>query len=186
MWFLGFAVDTRPDRRPRLRVSKTPCPPAASACRVLRELDNAAAQFLLDGTVYLIQPRPCHPMSTWATSSPLDTKHIIAWVKENNPKAYVNERYDKTQQPKGYRDCKLGCKRRHNQGEGNGGKQSTVDSGTVTPPATAATPPAEPPLPRPLTPGPPVKSVSASITGVMLPASSPPKCRSGARSSWPN
>lgn len=45
----------------------------------------------------------------------LDTKHIIAWVKENNPKAYVSHRYDKTQQPPGDPDCKLGCKRRHNQ-----------------------------------------------------------------------
>ena len=50
----------------------------------------------------------------------LDTKHILAWVKENNPKAYVDERFDKTQQPRGDPDCKLGCKRRHNQGEGNG------------------------------------------------------------------
>ncbi|MBE7471966.1 MAG: hypothetical protein HS114_22755 [Anaerolineales bacterium] len=43
----------------------------------------------------------------------LDTKHILAWVKENNPKAYVLEgdRLDKTRQPKGDRDCKLGCKR---------------------------------------------------------------------------
>ena len=46
----------------------------------------------------------------------LDTKHIIAWVKENNPKAYIEgRRYDKTQQPAGDPDCKLGCKRKHNQ-----------------------------------------------------------------------
>jgi hypothetical protein len=45
----------------------------------------------------------------------LDTKHIIAWVKENNPKAYVEDRYDKTKQPPGDPDCRLGCKRRHNR-----------------------------------------------------------------------
>jgi len=45
----------------------------------------------------------------------LDTKHILAWVKENNPKAYVSDRYDKSKQPQGDPDCKLGCKRRHNK-----------------------------------------------------------------------
>jgi hypothetical protein len=45
----------------------------------------------------------------------LDTKHVIAWAKENNPKAYVKDRYDKTKQPKSDPDCRLGCKRRHNQ-----------------------------------------------------------------------
>ena len=44
----------------------------------------------------------------------MDTKHIIAWVKENNPKAYVSDRYDKSKQPAGDPDCRLGCKRRHN------------------------------------------------------------------------
>jgi hypothetical protein len=46
----------------------------------------------------------------------IDTKHILAWVRENNPKAYIKEgRFDKTQQPQGDPDCKLGCKRRRNQ-----------------------------------------------------------------------
>ena len=47
----------------------------------------------------------------------LDTKHIIiiAWVEENNPKAYVEDRYNKDKPPKGDPDCRLGCKRRHNQ-----------------------------------------------------------------------
>jgi hypothetical protein len=45
----------------------------------------------------------------------LDTKHIIAWVKENNPKVYVSERFNKNKQPAGDPDCKLGCKRKHNR-----------------------------------------------------------------------
>jgi hypothetical protein len=46
-----------------------------------------------------------------------DTKHILAWVRENNPKVFMknSQRYDKTRQPKADRDCKLGCKRRSNQ-----------------------------------------------------------------------
>lgn len=46
----------------------------------------------------------------------MDTKHIIAWVKENNPKAYLEqEQLGNKQQPAGDKECKLGCKRRHNQ-----------------------------------------------------------------------
>jgi hypothetical protein len=45
----------------------------------------------------------------------LDTKHIIAWVRENNPKDYVQARYDKTRHPSADPDCRLGCKRRRNQ-----------------------------------------------------------------------
>jgi len=45
----------------------------------------------------------------------LDTKHILAWVKENNLKTYIADRYDKRKQPDGDPDCRLGCKRRHNK-----------------------------------------------------------------------
>lgn len=83
--------------------------------RVLRQLENDALQFLLDDSIaairsYLPQGTPLGQVVS------LDTKHIIAWLKENNPKAYVKEgRFDKTQQPAGDPDCKLGCKRRHNR-----------------------------------------------------------------------
>ncbi len=36
-------------------------------------------------------------------------------LQENNPKAYVSNRFDKTQQPAGDPDCRLGGKRRRNQ-----------------------------------------------------------------------
>jgi hypothetical protein len=46
----------------------------------------------------------------------LDTSHILAWVKENNPRQFIKEgRYDKEKQPVGDPDCKLGCKRAHNR-----------------------------------------------------------------------
>ena len=44
-----------------------------------------------------------------------DVTHIYAFVKENNPRAYVKNRYDKDHQPRGDRDCKLGEKREHQQ-----------------------------------------------------------------------
>ena len=99
--------------------------------RMLRGMPNSALQFLLTDSVRLIclELRQLHVDAGDCIS--LDTKHILAWVKENNPKAYVEHRFDKTQQPKGDPDCKLGCKRRHNQRTSN----------SEPPPATPATNP---------------------------------------------
>ena len=102
---------------------------------MLRELDNAALQFLLDATVQLIH----HELPAdipFGDAIALDTKHIIAWVKENNPKAYVDQRYDKTRQPKGDPDCKLGCMRRQNKSEGIGAGGATSQSAPPTPAGT--------------------------------------------------
>lgn len=83
---------------------------------VLRTLPNATLQFLLENTVQLI--RAALPTNlSFGDQVCGDTKHILAWCKENNPKAYVkrSDRYDKTCQPKADPDCKLGCKKRSNQ-----------------------------------------------------------------------
>jgi hypothetical protein len=83
--------------------------------RMLREIPNETFQFLLANSARVIcnQLRQLQIVAGECIS--LDTKHILAWVKENNPKAYVENRFAKTQQPKGDPDCKLGCKRKHNQ-----------------------------------------------------------------------
>jgi hypothetical protein len=83
--------------------------------RLLRTVPNAPFQFLLDQTVRLIQAELASEGADFGQAVSLDTKHIIAWVKENNHKAYVKDRYDKDLQPAGDPDCRLGCKRRHNQ-----------------------------------------------------------------------
>ena len=44
-----------------------------------------------------------------------DVTHIYAFVKENNPRVYVKERFKKEQQPRGDRDCKLGVKKSTNR-----------------------------------------------------------------------
>jgi hypothetical protein len=83
--------------------------------RMLRTMPNQPLQFLLTSTVHvLIKMLPTTVRFGEVIS--LDTKHILAWVQENNPKAYVaaDIRYDKTQQPAGDPDCRLGCKKRHN------------------------------------------------------------------------
>ena len=83
--------------------------------RLFRQLPNAILQFLLADSVRLILIELATQDVLPIECISLDTKHILAWVKENNPKAYVSHRYDKQQQPPGDADCRLGCKRRHNQ-----------------------------------------------------------------------
>ena len=83
--------------------------------RMLREMPNVAFEFLLAGSALLICRELQQMQIVVGECISLDTKHILAFVKENNPKAYVENRFDKTQQPKGDPDCKLGCKRKHNQ-----------------------------------------------------------------------
>jgi len=83
--------------------------------RMLRRLPNAAARFLLAESVRLILAELAARQVAAPQCIALDTKHILAWVKENNPKAYVKERYNKARQPAGDPDCRLGCKRQRNQ-----------------------------------------------------------------------
>lgn len=83
--------------------------------RVLRQLPNAALQFLLDAAVRaIVDSLPPQLRASFGDTVAIDTKHILAWVKENNPKVFVKGRYDKTRQPQGDPDCKLGVKSRAN------------------------------------------------------------------------
>jgi hypothetical protein len=116
VWLLGFQLKPDPSA-PHGFDPEASVPGRKQLGRVLRELDNAALQFLLDSSVQLIRGQlPAY--TRFGDEVSMDTKHLIAWVAENNPKAYVKEsdRLDKTRQPAGDRDCKLGCKRKRNQG----------------------------------------------------------------------
>jgi hypothetical protein len=114
IWLLGFPL--KPSRHHACGFDpQASLPTERHLTQMLREIPNGSLQFLLDESTRLL-------LHTFATKGihageciSLDTKHILAWVKENNPKAYVETRFDKTKQPKGDPDCKLGCKRRHNQ-----------------------------------------------------------------------
>jgi hypothetical protein len=74
-------------------------------------LDPALLQALLQATVRALQAE----IPGLGTTVAVDVKHIYAWVQENNPKAYVHERFDPARQPRGDPDCRLGVKRRSNQ-----------------------------------------------------------------------
>jgi hypothetical protein len=90
-------------------------PTARHFTQMSRTLPNECLQFLLEQSVVLLLSEFSKLKVEVGNCISLDTKHIIAWVKENNPKAYVQERFNKLKQPAGDADCKLGCKRRHNR-----------------------------------------------------------------------
>jgi len=138
IWILGFplqpSVGSRWGFDPEISL-----PTARLFLQVLRTLPNEALQFLLDGTVSrLAQALPPHLRFGEQISG--DTKHILAWVRENNPKVYIKEgRYDKTRQPKADPDCRLGCKKKHNQ--------RSSGEGTPTQPASPPPTPTTNPVP---------------------------------------
>jgi hypothetical protein len=115
VWLLGFKLKADPHAVYGFDVAAS-VPSRKQLGRVLRDLDNQALQFLLSSTIALIGTElPAEVVLGQAIS--IDTKHIIAWVAENNPKAYFKEsdRLNKERQPAGDRTCKLGCKKKFNQ-----------------------------------------------------------------------
>jgi hypothetical protein len=139
VWILGFPLVPSPDF-PWGFEADASLPTARHFGRVLRTLDNYALQFLLDSAVTLIG-RELPAETNFGQAISCDTKHIIAWVKENNPKAYVEDRYNKDKQPKGDPDCRLGCKRKHNKGEPAPTVTNAADLEPKSPPPTPTTDP---------------------------------------------
>jgi hypothetical protein len=115
IWLLGFPLHLTPGHAPGFVVEDS-LPTARHLTRMLREIPHADCQFLLTDSVRLLQAKLAQHGVRLGYCISGDTKHILAWVRENNPKAYVADRFDKTRQPKGDPDCRLGCKRRHNKG----------------------------------------------------------------------
>jgi len=114
VWVLGFPL--LPSRHyPWGFDAQASLPTARHFTRLLRKIPNAVCQYLLDETVRLLQTELHTEVGDFGQAISLDTKHIIAWVRENNRKDYVQDRYDKQKQPSGDPDCRLGCKRRRNQ-----------------------------------------------------------------------
>lgn len=114
VWLLGFPL-VASSCYPWGFDADASLPTARHFTRMLRTLPNTTLQWLLDDTVRLLQTELAAVTNDFGQAISLDTKHILAWVKENNPKAYVKHRFDKEQQPAGDPDCKLGCKRKRNQ-----------------------------------------------------------------------
>jgi len=79
-------------------------------------MDNDVFQALFRETVHDLQVE----IPELGDTPVIDTKHIYAWVKENNPREFVTNRYDPEKQPTGDPDCRLGVKRSKNQDEETG------------------------------------------------------------------
>ncbi len=82
----------------------------------LRNFDQTLLQALLHATIRALQEE----IPGLGETTAFDVKHIYAWVKENNARVYVKDRYDKTQRLAGDPDCKLGVKRSTNQEQPDG------------------------------------------------------------------
>jgi hypothetical protein len=112
-WILGFP-GLRNDQPATQREVVNCLPTARHLTRLLRQMPTVYGQLLLDATVALIADEVAARGLPFGDEISLDTKLILAWVRENNPKDSVTNRYDKKDQPKGDPDCRLGCKRRRN------------------------------------------------------------------------
>lgn len=114
IWLLGFPLTFSP-KFPCGFDPSTSLPTPRHFTRMLRTIPNQIVQFMLTDSVRLIRQELASLNVSTGDCVSLDTKHILAWVKENNPKAYVPERFNKRKQPLGDPDCRLGCKRKHNR-----------------------------------------------------------------------
>lgn len=86
-------------------------------------LDPTILQALLQATVHALQAE----IPGLGTTVAFDVKHIYAWVQQNNPKAYVTDRFNPNRQPGGDPDCRLGVKRRSNQERPDGSSSERAE-----------------------------------------------------------
>jgi hypothetical protein len=137
VWWLGFERVCDPSAKHGFDVEQT-VPKRRHFSTLLRTLSNDALQFLLDASVQLLRASlTAEQQLTFGDTIAGDTQAILAWVAENNPKQYRKEgRLDKTRQPKGDRDCKLGVKKRRNSAsEGDGDRSQPPTPTTDAKPA---------------------------------------------------
>ena len=119
---LGFILELDPTARYGFDYNKT-VPSEVWLREKLRTFDQTLLQALLGSTVAALQEE----IAGLGEIVAFDVKHIFAWVKENNKRAYVKDRYDKNHRPAGDPDCKLGVKRRSNQEQADGTTKEEVE-----------------------------------------------------------
>jgi hypothetical protein len=81
-----------------------------------RELDHRILQDLFGATVRQLQQE----LPGLGETVAFDVKHLYAWVRENNPREHIKDRFCKENQPKGDPDCRVGVKRSMNQKQEDG------------------------------------------------------------------
>jgi hypothetical protein len=84
-----------------------------------QRLDRRLLQGLLHGTVTALHTE----IPGLGEVVSFDVKHIYAWVRENNPRESIQDRFCKERQPKGDPDCRVGVKKSTNQEQADGTKK---------------------------------------------------------------
>lgn len=174
VWVLGFPL-VASDASPWGFDVERSVPGRKQLGRVLRKLPNAALQFLLDGLVNALE-QELPPDVGFGDAISLDTKHILAWVRENNPKDYVKERSTRTSSPKGTPTAGWAA-----SASGTGGRPKATGAR-----AAARRLRRRPHPHRPAIPCRAARSMSASTTGAMPQGWWRPRSRDGASSCWPS
>jgi hypothetical protein len=133
--FLGFRPKRSKTSPFGFDVEKT-VPTARHLRRKLQTIPNQDLQTILSGTV----KDPKEEVPHFGRRIAQDNKHIYAWVKQNNPKAYVTDRFNPDRQPTGDPDCRLGVKRRANQKSASKTQPAQTDSASTNPQNQAGVP----------------------------------------------
>ena len=149
-WALGFPLLPSAEFSYGFDVAQS-LPSHRHLSRLLRKLPQAQMQFLLKGTVQLFQDE-LPPDLYFGDEICGDTKHIIAWVRENNPKEKIRGgRFHQERQPRGDKDCKVGFKANGNRMSSSASPTSPsalTSEGAAVIPTTAGLP-ASGSLPKP-------------------------------------
>ncbi len=120
---LGFRPVLNRDLPYGFDVAKT-VPTARWLRQQQRDLEQPVLQDLLAATVRDLREE----IPGLGEVVAFDVTHIYAYVKENNPRVYVKDRFKKDQQPRGDRDCKLGVKKSTNREQADGSKKEEKES----------------------------------------------------------
>jgi hypothetical protein len=115
---LGFRPVLNRDLPYGFEVGKT-----VPSARWLREQQHTLAQPVLQARLSATMRDLREEVPGLGEVVAFDVTHIYAYVKENNERAYVKERYNPELQPHGDRDCKLGVKRSTNKEQADGSKK---------------------------------------------------------------
>ena len=131
---LGFHLVLDPNATYGFDIDKTlPC--RYWLTEKLQGLDQDLLQALLQATVVALQQE----IPGLGEVMAFDVKHIYAWVKENNPRVYVKDRYAKDQVLAGDPDCKLGVKRSSNRTISDASDQPQPSSAEPSVPTATST-----------------------------------------------
>jgi hypothetical protein len=115
--FLGFRLKGISPNLPFGFDIQETVPCARHLRRKLQETNNSHLKLLLYDTIRNLQK-----LELLNGITAMDTKEILACVKENNPKQYVKDRFKKDNIPPGDKTCALGAKPSSNKDE-NGKKK---------------------------------------------------------------